>query len=85
MASILCSTLAVYKETPWQLKDCTAHSSSIATVCIGTIILENVEHCGGKPEQAATMVHAHEQTKLNAEMMSWIASVYEYRLYTTLT
>ena len=34
----------------------------------------------GKPEQAAS-----EQTKLHTEMMSWIASFYECRLYTTLT
>ena len=34
---LICSTQAVYKEAPWQLfilKDCTTHSSSIATVWI---------------------------------------------------
>ena len=30
-------------------------------------------------------VRAHEQTKLHTEVMSWIASVYECRLCTTLT
>ena len=34
-----------------------------------------VEHCGGKPEQAANM-----HMNLHAEMMSWISSVYECRL-----
>ena len=33
-------------------------------------ITYNVEHCEGEPEQVATMLHAHEQTKLHAEMMS---------------
>ena len=34
------------------------------------ILLENVEHCGGEPEQAVLWLQAHEQTKLHAEMMS---------------
>ena len=29
--------------------------------------LENVEHCGGEPDQAVLWLHAHEQTKLHAE------------------
>ena len=36
-------------------------------------VLENVEHCGGEPEQGVTMWATHEQTKLDAEIMSRIA------------
>ena len=43
-------------------------------------LLENVEHCGGEPEQAVLWLHAHEQNKLHTEMISWITSVYECRL-----
>ena len=45
------------------------------------IVLENVEHCWGEPEQAAPCTWID----FNAEMMSWIASVYECRLCTILT
>ena len=36
---------------------------------LALIMLENVEHCAGKPEQAATMA-THEKTKLHGEIMS---------------
>ena len=47
-------------------------TSSALPTCVNSIansILENVEHCGGEPEQPATMA-THEWTKLHAEIMS---------------
>ena len=35
-------------------------------------LLVNVEHCGGKPEQAANM-----HMNIHAEMISWIGSIYD--------
>ena len=41
---------------------------------VSPALLENVQHCGGEPEQAATMA-TQEWTKLHGEIMSWIANV----------
>ena len=65
----LCVTLSEGRAWDKVTLNSPPHSATIPTTC--TYLLENVEHCGGKPEQAYVLwLHAHEQTKLHAEMMS---------------